>query len=90
MTENGRAQMPATHAYVEHSAFRVREIKPVADFFREVLGMTAPRHTSERFVSFLVDVVASQPEGRENHVRSEDGGEWELGRYSLSTTQPRG
>lgn len=34
----------------------------------EVLGMTAPRHTSERFVGFLGDVVASQPEGREIHV----------------------
>lgn len=34
----------------------------------EVLGMTAPRHTSEQFVSFLGDVVASQPEGREIHV----------------------
>jgi transposase len=34
----------------------------------EVLGMTAPRHTSEQFVSFLADVVASQPEGREIHV----------------------
>ena len=34
----------------------------------EVLGMTAPRHTGEQFVSFLADVVASQPEGREIHV----------------------
>jgi transposase len=34
----------------------------------EVLGMTAPRHTSEQFVSFLTDVVASQPDGREIHV----------------------
>ena len=34
----------------------------------EVLGMTAPRHTSEQFVGFLGDVVASQPEGREIHV----------------------
>lgn len=28
----------------------------------EVLGMTAPRHTSEQFVGFLSDVLASQPE----------------------------
>ena len=28
----------------------------------EVLGMTAPRHTSAQFVAFLADVVASQPE----------------------------
>lgn len=34
----------------------------------EVLGMTAPRHTSEQFVGFLGDVVDSQPEGREIHV----------------------
>ena len=30
----------------------------------EVLGMTAPRHTSAQFVAFLADVVASQPEGK--------------------------
>jgi transposase len=34
----------------------------------EVLGMTAPRHTSEQFVAFLQDVVATQPEQREIHV----------------------
>ena len=34
----------------------------------EVLGMTAPRHTSEQFVGFLGDVVDSQPQGREIHV----------------------
>jgi transposase len=34
----------------------------------EVLGMTAPRHTSEQFVSFLGDVVDTQPQGREMHV----------------------
>lgn len=34
----------------------------------EVLGKTAPRHTSERFVAFLTDVVASQPKRREIHV----------------------
>lgn len=32
------------------------------------LGMTARRPTSEQFVSFLGDVLASQPEGREVHV----------------------
>jgi transposase len=30
----------------------------------EVLGRTAPRHTSEQFVAFLTDIVASQPSGR--------------------------
>jgi transposase len=34
----------------------------------EVLGMTAPRHTSEQFVSFLGDVIDSQQQGREIHV----------------------
>ena len=34
----------------------------------EVLGKTAARHTSEQFVGFLGDVLASQPEGREIHV----------------------
>jgi transposase len=34
----------------------------------EVLGKTAARHTSEQFVAFLEEVVASQPEQREIHV----------------------
>ena len=34
----------------------------------EVLGKTAARHTSEEFVAFLEDVVASQPRRREIHV----------------------
>ena len=34
----------------------------------EVLGKTAPRHTSEQFVAFLTDIVASQPEQRQIHV----------------------
>jgi transposase len=34
----------------------------------EVLGKTAPRHTSEQFVTFLEDVVASQPRRRAIHV----------------------
>jgi transposase len=34
----------------------------------EVLGMTAPRHTSEQFVAFLKDVVSSQAEQAEFHV----------------------
>jgi transposase len=34
----------------------------------EVLGRTAPRHTSEQFVAFLTDIVASQPAQREIHV----------------------
>jgi len=34
----------------------------------QVLGRTAARHTSEEFVAFLGDVVASQSVGREIHV----------------------
>ena len=34
----------------------------------EVLGKTAARHTSEQFVTFLKDIVASQPWHREIHV----------------------
>ncbi len=34
----------------------------------EVLGQTAPRHTSEEFVAFLGEVVATQPRAREVHV----------------------
>jgi hypothetical protein len=34
----------------------------------EVFGKTAARHTSEQFVAFLIDVVASQPKRREIHV----------------------
>jgi transposase len=34
----------------------------------EVLGKTAPRHTSGQFVAFLADIVANQPKGKEIHV----------------------
>ena len=34
----------------------------------EVLGKTAARHTTEEFVAFLGDIVASQPAGREIHI----------------------
>ncbi len=34
----------------------------------EVLGKTAPRHTSEQFVGFLEGIVASQPKRRDIHV----------------------
>lgn len=34
----------------------------------KVMGKTAARHTSEQFVAFLSDVVASQPAGQEIHV----------------------
>lgn len=34
----------------------------------EVMGKTATRHTSEQFVDFLEEVIASQPKRREIHV----------------------
>jgi transposase len=34
----------------------------------EVIGQTAPRHTSQEFVTFLGDVVASQPAQRDIHI----------------------
>ena len=34
----------------------------------EVLGKTAPRHTSAEFVAFLTDIVTNQPNGKEIHV----------------------
>ena len=34
----------------------------------EVIGKTAPRHTSQEFVAFLSDIVGSQPRGREIHI----------------------
>lgn len=34
----------------------------------EVLGKTAPRHTSAEFVAFLADLVAHQPKRKEIHV----------------------
>lgn len=33
-----------------------------------VIGKTAPRHTSQEFVAFLSDIVASQPRGRQIHI----------------------
>src|SRR5204863_1614789 len=34
----------------------------------EVLGQTVPRHTSEAFVAFLGELIASQPRHRKIHV----------------------
>ena len=34
----------------------------------DVMGKTAPRHTSAEFIDFLSQIVASQPEGREIHI----------------------
>jgi transposase len=34
----------------------------------EIVGQTVPRHTSEAFIEFLQDIVATQPRRREIHV----------------------
>lgn len=34
----------------------------------QVLGQTAPRHTSEEFVAFLEQIAASLPEGQQIHI----------------------
>jgi transposase len=34
----------------------------------EIIGQTVPRHTSEAFVEFLGDIIATQPRRREIHV----------------------
>ena len=34
----------------------------------EVIGKPAPRHTTEEFVAFLSDIVASQPKGKKIHI----------------------
>ena len=38
----------------------------------EVLGKTAPRHTSAEFVAFLTDIVANQSKGKEIHVTADN------------------
>lgn len=38
----------------------------------EVLGQTADQHTSEQFVTFLTDLVATQPLDKEIHVIAND------------------
>jgi transposase len=51
---------PRTAAVSNHAAFDTRT--------GEVLGRTAARHTSAKFVAFLTDIVAHQRRGKEIHV----------------------
>ncbi|NJN36910.1 MAG: IS630 family transposase [Nitrospiraceae bacterium] len=48
----------------------------------EVIGRTAARHTSEQFVAFLTDVVASQAAGREIHVICDNVSSHKTGRVA--------
>lgn len=70
--------MSATTAYVEHTAFFVRDILPLIDFFAEVLGMTVtkvdgdPQAPSQVWLQGGVQLIAapdfSGPEGRFGHL----------------------
>jgi catechol 2,3-dioxygenase-like lactoylglutathione lyase family enzyme len=72
------AVTPATTAYVEHTAFFVRDILPLIDFFAEVLGMTVtkldgdPKAPSQVWLQGGVQLIAAPdfegPEGRFGHL----------------------
>jgi transposase len=53
----------------------------------EVVGKTTPRHTSEQFVAFLTDIVASQPRGREIHVICDNVSSHKTDRVAAFLTQ---
>lgn len=70
--------LPATTAYVEHTAFRVRAILPLAQFFAEVLGMGVtkldgdPQAPDQVWLQGGVQLIADPdfagPEGRFGHL----------------------
>ncbi|SOC82918.1 hypothetical protein SAMN05421890_1341 [Ensifer adhaerens] len=70
--------MSATTAYVEHTAFFVRDILPLIDFFAEVLGMVVtkldgdPKAPSQAWLQGGVQLIADPefggPEGRFGHL----------------------
>ena len=70
--------MSATTAYVEHTAFFVRDIVPMIDFFRDVLGMgvtkldgdpNAPRQVwLQGGIQLIADPKFAGPEGRFGHL----------------------
>lgn len=70
--------MPATHAYLEHSAFYVRAIAPHVTFFRDVLGMTVTQYDGEPEaprqvwllggIQLIEDPAFEGPEGRFAHL----------------------
>ncbi len=70
--------MPATTAYVEHTAFFVRDIVPMIEFFSEVLGMGVtkrdgtPEAPSQVWLQGGIQLIAdpdfSGPEGRFGHL----------------------
>ncbi|MCD2172196.1 VOC family protein [Rhizobium sp. C4] len=70
--------MSATTAYVEHTAFFVRDIVPLIDFFAEVLGMGVtkldgdPSAPSQVWLQGGIQLIAAPdfagPEGRFGHL----------------------
>lgn len=70
--------MSATTAYVEHTAFFVRDIVPMIDFFRDVLGMgvtkldgdsNAPSQAwLQGGIQLIADPNFAGPEGRFGHL----------------------
>ena len=55
----------------------------------EVIGKTAPRHTSEQFVAFLTDVIASQRPKQEIHVICDNVSSHKTGRVQEFLQQHR-
>lgn len=70
--------MSATTAYVEHTAFFVRDIVPMIDFFRYVLGMGVtkldgdPNAPSQAWLQGGIQLISDPgfegPEGRFGHL----------------------
>ncbi|MCM2292411.1 VOC family protein [Allorhizobium sp. BGMRC 0089] len=70
--------MSATTAYVEHTAFFVRDIIPLIDFFTEVLGMGITKYDGtpeaptqvwlQGGIQLIADPDFSGPEGRFAHL----------------------
>ena len=53
----------------------------------EVLGKTAPRHTSSEFVAFLTDIVTHQTKGKEIHVIADNLSAHKTGRVDAFLAQ---
>ncbi len=70
--------MSATTAYVEHTAFFVRDIVPMIDFFAEVLGMGVTKRDGTQEaptqvwlqggIQLIADPNFTGPEGRFGHL----------------------
>lgn len=70
--------MSATTAYVEHTAFFVRDIVPMIDFFAEVLGMGVTKRDGtpeaptqvwlQGGIQLIADPNFAGPEGRFGHL----------------------